>query len=70
MFSLSALETKLVAYVNDAEAQEVAFDASEIPKISREQAKQENTRTSRLFNFIYYLRANFLFGYSTTAYNG
>ncbi|KAF8593968.1 coatomer subunit gamma [Ceratobasidium sp. AG-I] len=48
VFSLSALESKLVAYVNDTEAQEVAFDASEIPKISREQAKQENTRPSTL----------------------
>lgn len=53
MFSLSALESKLVAYVNDTEAQEVAFDASEIPKISREQSKQENARAYRLFNFVF-----------------
>ncbi|KAG9119046.1 coatomer subunit gamma, partial [Ceratobasidium sp. 392] len=41
VFSLAALESKLVAYVNDADAQTEAFDASDIPKISREQAKAE-----------------------------
>lgn len=49
MFSLSALEAKLVAYVNDEDAAEQAFDASSIPKISREQAQQESARTSTNF---------------------
>ncbi|KAL7417416.1 adaptin N terminal region-domain-containing protein [Mrakia frigida] len=47
-FSLSALEAKLVAYVNDPEASEIAFDAGSIPKISREQAAQESARPSSL----------------------
>ncbi|KAG8732322.1 coatomer subunit gamma [Ceratobasidium sp. 414] len=48
MFSLAALETKLVAYVNDTDAQTEAFDASDIPKISREQARAESARPSTL----------------------
>ncbi|KAG9085136.1 coatomer subunit gamma [Ceratobasidium sp. UAMH 11750] len=48
VFSLSALESKLVAYVNDTEAQTEAFDASDVPKISREQAKAESARPSTL----------------------
>ncbi|QRW11969.1 coatomer subunit gamma [Ceratobasidium sp. AG-Ba] len=48
VFSLSALESKLVAYVNDADAQAEAFDASDIPKISKEQAKAESARPSTL----------------------
>ncbi|CDZ96709.1 coatomer subunit gamma [Phaffia rhodozyma] len=47
-FSLAALESKLVAYVNDPEASTSAFDASSIPKISREQASQESARPSSL----------------------
>ncbi|KAG8704712.1 coatomer subunit gamma [Ceratobasidium sp. 395] len=48
VFSLAALESKLVAYVNDADAQTEAFDASDIPKISREQAQAESARPSTL----------------------
>lgn len=47
-FSLSTLEAKLVAYVNDPEASAEAFDASSVPKISREQAAQESARPSTL----------------------
>jgi hypothetical protein len=43
-FSLAALESKLVAYVNDTSAAEAPFDASDIPKISREQAAKEAAR--------------------------
>ncbi|KAG8691298.1 coatomer subunit gamma [Ceratobasidium sp. 423] len=45
VFSLSALESKLVAYVNDTDAQTESFDASEIPRVSKEQAKAESART-------------------------
>jgi len=48
VFSLSALEAKLVAYVNDEDAADEPFDASSIPKISREQAQQESARPSSL----------------------
>lgn len=48
-FSLSALEAKLVAYVNNPEASDLAFDAGSIPKISREQAAQESARKSSIF---------------------
>lgn len=48
-FSLSALEAKLVAYVNDPEASDIAFDAGSIPKISREQAAQESARKSLIW---------------------
>lgn len=44
VFSLSALESKLVAYVNDADAQAEEFDASDVPRISKEQAKAESAR--------------------------
>lgn len=46
VFSLSALESKLVAYVKDPSAATQPFDASSIPKISRAQAAQEVARTS------------------------
>ncbi|KDQ14000.1 hypothetical protein BOTBODRAFT_175125 [Botryobasidium botryosum FD-172 SS1] len=48
VFSLSALEAKLVAYVNDVDAADEPFDVSSIPKISREQARQETARPSSL----------------------
>ncbi|KAF8578751.1 coatomer subunit gamma [Ramaria rubella] len=48
VFSLSALESKLVSYVNDADADEQAFDVSSIPKISRAQAATEIARPSSL----------------------
>jgi coatomer subunit gamma len=44
VFSLSALEAKLVAYVNDEEADDEPFDAASIPRISRQQAQQEVAR--------------------------
>lgn len=44
VFSLSALESKLVAYVRDADAASRPFDVSSVPKVSREQAAQEVTR--------------------------
>ncbi|PPQ77020.1 hypothetical protein CVT25_014837 [Psilocybe cyanescens] len=48
VFSLSALESKLVAYVKDPSAATQPFDASSIPKISRAQAAQEVARPSTL----------------------
>ncbi|KAG1754749.1 coatomer subunit gamma [Suillus paluster] len=48
VFSLAALESKLVAYVNDADASAQPFDASSIPKISRAQLAAESTRPSTL----------------------
>ncbi|TDL28145.1 coatomer subunit gamma [Rickenella mellea] len=48
VYSLSALETSLVAYVKDPAASEKAFDVSAIPKISREQAAKESARPSTL----------------------
>ncbi|KII93952.1 hypothetical protein PLICRDRAFT_153163 [Plicaturopsis crispa FD-325 SS-3] len=48
IFSLAALETKLVAYVNDPESSKQAFDTSSIPKISRKQAAQDASRPSTL----------------------
>ncbi|KAA1467767.1 coatomer subunit gamma [Dentipellis sp. KUC8613] len=48
VFSLSALEAKLVAYVKDPDASEKVFDASSVPKVSREQAAQEAARPSTL----------------------
>lgn len=44
VFSLAALESKLVAYINDPSAAEVAFDVSTVPKVSRAQAQQESAR--------------------------
>ncbi|KAH9997776.1 adaptin N terminal region-domain-containing protein [Russula compacta] len=48
VFSLSALESKLVAYVRDSDAAFQAFDVSSVPKVSREQAAQEVARPSSL----------------------
>ncbi|KZV84297.1 Coatomer, gamma subunit [Exidia glandulosa HHB12029] len=48
VFSLAALEAKLVSYVNDAAATSEPFDASSIPKISRAQAAQDVARPSSL----------------------
>jgi hypothetical protein len=49
VFSLSALEAKLVAYVRDADAASQPFDVSSVPKVSREQAAQEAARKLRDF---------------------
>lgn len=46
VFSLAALESKLVAYVKDPSATEKPFDVSSVPKISRAQAAQEAARES------------------------
>jgi len=46
VFSLAALESKLVSYVNDSEGAERPFDVSSIPKVSRQQAAQEVARKS------------------------
>ncbi|KAF8433518.1 adaptin N terminal region-domain-containing protein [Boletus edulis BED1] len=48
VFSLAALESKLVAYVNDAAAAAQPFDSSAIPKISRAQLAAEASRPSTL----------------------
>jgi len=49
VFSLAALESKLVAYVNDVDASAQPFDASSIPKISRAQLAAESTRQHAYF---------------------
>jgi coatomer protein complex subunit gamma len=43
-FSLSALESKLVSYITSSTAAEKPFDVVSIPKISKEQARQEAQR--------------------------
>lgn len=43
-FSLSALESKLVSYITTSSAAEKPFDIVSIPKISKEQARQEAQR--------------------------
>ncbi|KAI0081189.1 coatomer subunit gamma [Panus rudis PR-1116 ss-1] len=48
IYSLSALESKLVSYISDPDAAEQPFDVSSIPKISREQASKEAARPSTL----------------------
>ncbi|KIK70520.1 hypothetical protein GYMLUDRAFT_32551 [Collybiopsis luxurians FD-317 M1] len=48
VFSLAALESKLVAYVQDPGASSQPIDLSSIPKISRGQAAQEAARPSTL----------------------
>ena len=48
VFSLSALEANLVAYVKDPDQAEKPFDISTIPKISREQAAKETARMGLL----------------------
>lgn len=49
VFSLAALESKLVAYVNDVDASARPFDTSSIPKISRAQLAAESTRQHSCF---------------------
>jgi coatomer protein complex subunit gamma len=44
VFSISTLESKLVAYVKDPEASRTPFDVSSVPKISRAQAAQDAAR--------------------------
>lgn len=44
VFSLSALESKLVSYISDPSASSQPFDVSSIPKISRAQAAKEAAR--------------------------
>jgi len=51
VFSLAALESKLVAYVNDVDASAQPFDTSSIPKISRAQLAAESTRQYTCFLF-------------------
>ena len=48
VFSLAALEAKLVAYVKDPAAAQQPLDVSSVPKISRAQAAQEAARPSTL----------------------
>lgn len=48
VFSLAALEAKLVAYVKDPSTAGHALDVSSVPKISRAQAAQEAARPSSL----------------------
>ncbi|KAH8099743.1 coatomer subunit gamma [Cristinia sonorae] len=48
IFSLSALESKLVSYISDPDASEEAFDVSTIPRISREQAAKDAARPTSL----------------------
>ncbi|KAF4604803.1 coatomer subunit gamma [Pleurotus pulmonarius] len=48
VYSLAALEAKLVTYVKDPLASGEAFDVSSVPKISRAQAAQEAARPSTL----------------------
>jgi coatomer protein complex subunit gamma len=51
VYSLATLESKLLAYVNNPEAQTEAFDIQTIPKVSREQARQEAARESFSYKF-------------------
>ncbi|KAH9949393.1 coatomer subunit gamma [Amylocystis lapponica] len=48
IFSLSALESKLVSYISDPDATEQPFDTSSVPKISRAQAAKEVARPNSL----------------------
>ncbi|KAI0931383.1 hypothetical protein AcW1_001205 [Taiwanofungus camphoratus] len=48
IFSLSALESKLVSYMSEPEAMDRPFDVSSIPKVSREQAAKEVARPNSL----------------------
>ncbi|KAH7107090.1 coatomer subunit gamma [Auriculariales sp. MPI-PUGE-AT-0066] len=48
VYSLGALEAKLVSYLNEESAAEEPFDATAIPKISRAQAAQEVARPTSL----------------------
>ena len=51
VFSLAALESKLVAYVKDPPAAQQPFDFASVPKISRVQAAQEAAREFLGFGF-------------------
>ena len=44
IYSLSALESKLVSYISDPESFDQPFVATDIPKISRDQAAKEAAR--------------------------
>ncbi|GBE77535.1 Probable coatomer subunit [Sparassis crispa] len=48
VFSLPALESKLVSYISDTDALATPFDVSSVPKISRAQAAKEAARPSSL----------------------
>lgn len=45
-FSLAALESKLVSYITDRSATQHPFEISSIPRISKEQARQEAQRAA------------------------
>jgi coatomer protein complex subunit gamma len=63
VFSLLALESKLVAYVKDSDATDQPFDVSSVPKVSREQAAQEVAR--KLPNVVARSRSHYFSGPST-----
>jgi coatomer protein complex subunit gamma len=63
VFSLLALESKLVAYVRDPDATNLPFDVSSVPKVSREQAAQEVTR--ELSNIVTRSRSHYFSGPSS-----
>lgn len=44
VYSLATLESKLVSYVNDKNAQADAFDIASVPKVSKAQAQKEAAR--------------------------
>ncbi|THH33135.1 hypothetical protein EUX98_g1031 [Antrodiella citrinella] len=48
IYSLSALESKLVSYISDPDASEEPFDVSTIPRISRQQAAKDAARPTSL----------------------
>ena len=52
VFSLAALESKLVAYVKDPAAAQQPFDVASVPKISRAQAAQEAARKLLAFSVL------------------
>ncbi len=54
VFSLAALESRLVAYVKDPSTAAEAFDVSSVPKISRAQAAAEAARKYFLFGTVLY----------------
>ncbi|KAH9849263.1 coatomer subunit gamma [Lenzites betulinus] len=48
IYSLSALESKLVSYLSDPETMDQPLDVSDVPKISKEQAAKDSARVSTL----------------------
>ncbi|RDX51183.1 coatomer subunit gamma [Lentinus brumalis] len=48
IYSLSALESKLVSYISDPDSFDQPFDTSDLPKISRAQAAKDAARPSTL----------------------